>query len=559
MDSAADLLEEFESMKKDRGVVEETWEELVNNVAPHRTGFGEDRPVRGERRIGNIYDGTPMAALNMFASGTMGYLLSAHFDWFGLRVPDEQLMDNREVRMWLAKCDAILTGMITRSNFYKEMLAFFLDWGGIGTATVYRYWDASSKRECFTVRHPREIYLAENEHGEVDTVFRHFLMTSKQMLASFEKDTLNGRIIDEAKKPGQRYNEHLVLHAVKPNKDYDPKSNESKHKQYASWYVDVDNGELIRESGYDVMPYAVGRPDKQSDEVYGRGPAWDALSDIKGLYAYAKSDIESAQMMVNPVVGVPEEMRGKLKWVPGGRYYYEDAGRQPQAADHKIQIRAGLDREERKQKIIERHFLVDFFTMMAQAEKEMTTVEVRQRREEKAVLLGPHITGFNQDVLDRLLDGMFADAWAEGMIPAPPRILMESMEGQKLEVDYMGPLAQAQRSFFKAEPYRNSLGEWNALTQILVASGRNPDFLDNYNLDYISREMAKAGGMPEEAMMDEKIVAKMRQQRAAAQQRAQQLASMEQMGKAVPGLNQPVEAGSVLDEMGKAQAAGTPA
>jgi hypothetical protein len=323
--------------------------------------------------------------------------------------------------------------------------------------------------------------------------------------------------------------------------------------------VDVDNGSIIREGGYDYMPYAIGRPDKQSDEVYGRGPAWNALSDIKGLYAYAKSDIEAAQMLVNPPLQVPEEWRGKLKWVPGGRNFYEDAGRLVQEPKNNIQIRAGLDREERKQKIIERHFLVDFFTMMSQAEKEMTTVEVRQRREEKAVLLGPHITGFNQDVLDRLLDGMFADAWENGMIPPPPRILMESMEGRKLEVDYMGPLAQAQRSFFRAEPYRNSLGEWNALTQILVASGRQPDFLDNYNLDYISREMAKAGGVPEEAMVEEKVVAQMRQQRAQAAQKAQQLAAMEQMGKAVPGLNQPVEAGSVLEGMGKAQSEQTAA
>ena len=556
---AADLIDELAVLKNDRKIVEQVWDELAANVVPHRRGFSE-QPIRGEHKVGDIYDGTPIAALNMFASGTMGYLLSAHFDWFGLRVPDEQLMDNREVRQWLAKCDAILTGMIARSNFYKEMLGFFLDWGGVGTATIYRYWDTVNRRECFTVRHPREIYIAESEHSEVDTVFREFLMTSKQMLASFKDDTLDSKIRDEAGKPGQRYNEHLVVHAMKPNDNWNPKSKESTRKRYSSVYLDEENGRVMREGGYDHMPYAVGRPDKQSDEVYGRGPAWNALSDIKGLYEYARTDIDAAQMLVNPPIQYPEEMRGKLKWVPGGRMEYEDAGRLVKEPEQRIQMRAGLDREERKQKIIERHFLVDFFSMIAQAEKEMTTVEVRQRREEKAVLLGPHITGFNQDVLDVLIDGLFWDAWDEGMIPPPPRVLLESTDAGKIEVDYMGPLAQAQRSFFRAEPYRNSLGEWNALTTILVNSGRQPDFLDNYDLDYISREMAKAGGMPEEAMLDEKKVAAMRKARQQAAQRAQQLAAMEQMGKAVPGLNQPVEAGSVLEGMGKArEAAGTPA
>jgi hypothetical protein len=81
--------------------------------------------------------------------------------------------------------------------------------------------------------------------------------------------------------------------------------------------------------------------------------------------------------------------------------------------------------------------------------------------------------------------------------------------------------------------------------------------LDNYNWDFITREMSKGDGLPEEAIMDEKVRDAIRQQRAQEAQQAAQAQRMEQMGKAVPGLNQPVEKGSVLEQIGQQAAAAT--
>lgn len=551
------LLDEFGTLKQDRRPFEDVWEEIAEHVAPNRAGFG-DGSGPAERHADLIFDGTPASALNMYASGSMGYLLSASFNWFSLRVPDETLMDVREVRMWLSKVEQVLYGMIQRSNFYQEMFGYFYDGGSIGTATVYRYWDAKQGRECFSVRHPREIYLAEDEHHDVDTVYRHTMLTNKQIVEAFGEDgKVHPEILADAQDPSSRYKLREVLHAVKPNQDYDPRKRDSKAMKYASWYIDVDHEQELRKKGYRIMPYASWRVQKQVDEVYGRGPGWNALADIKSLYAMAKSDMTAAQLMVNPPIDIPEERRGKYRWVPGGRNYYDEAGRPVIVPNMQLQIGAGLQLQQQKMQLIRQHYLVDFFMMFAQADAEMTATEIRQRREEKAVLLGPHISGLNRE-LDKIIDGLFADAWEQKMLPPPPRVLMESTQGRMVEVDYMGPLAQAQRSFFRSEPYRQALGAWNALSALMVQSGRSPDFLDNYNMDYVSRELSKAGGLPEEAMLDERKVALLRKQRQQQQAAAQQMANMEQMGKAAPGLNQPVEKGSILDEMGK-QAAGAQA
>ena len=544
------LINEFDFLKQERRPFEGVWEEIRQNIAPNMSAF--DSPQPGQRQEGVIFDGTPVSALNMYASGSMGYLLSSSFNWFALRVPDETLMDVREVRMWLSKVDQVLYSMIARSNFYVEMFAFFYNAGDIGTPTVCRYWDATSGREYFSVRHPREIYLTEDSHGQVNGTFRHYTMTNAQIMEAFDKKgTVHEEIRDAADRAEERHRTREVLHVVQPNEQYDPRKKDRKAKKYRSWYIDLQHESELRSGGMSVNMYNTWRVQKQADEKYGRGPGWNALSDIKMLYAIAKSDMTAAQLLVNPPLDIPEERMADYRFVPGGRNPYEEAGRRVEIPNMNLNIGAGLEMQRQKIEIIKRHYLTDFFQMFAQAEKEMTATEVRQRREEKAVLLGPHITGLNHDVLDGIIDGLFNDAVDEGLIPTPPRVLLESMQGRRLEVDYMGPLAQAQRNFFKGEPYRAAVQTWGGLAQVLAAGGRPPEFLDNYNMDYVSREMSKAGGLPEEAMIDERVVAKMREARAKKQAEAEQLAKMEQLGKAAPGLNQPVQEGSMMDAVAK--------
>ena len=559
-DHVTDTLEELKQLQEDRKPFEDVWEEITRYLVPNHSGFQQppNPSDRGRRRGEEIYDGTPQGALNMWSAGTMGHLMGASFDWFALQVPDEQLMDNREVRMWLSKVDTVLFGMIARSNFYREMYELFRGGGSIGTATIFRRWDEATQREQFKVLHPREIYVAEDANGDVDTVFRYTQMTNKQIVERFAQpgDTVNPNVVTDAMDPTARHKMRTIIHAVKPNPAFDPTKADKRAKKFLSSYIEEEHQLEMRRGGFDVLPYAVWRVLKEADEEYGRGPAWEALGTIKGLYEYARTDIEAAQLRVNRPLQIPEEMRGKVKWVPGGRNYFEDANRLIVEADVKADLLAGLDREERNQRIIERAFLVDFFLMFAQSDKEMTATEIRQRREEKSVLLGPNITSHNADVLDPLIDGIFNDAWNAGLIEPPPQVLVESLAGRRLEVDYKGPLVQSQKSFFQLEPYRQALGQWAGLAEVLVGAGKQPDFLDNYDMDFVSREMFKSGGGPEEAMLDPKIVAQLRQQRAEAQQRQQQLAAMEQMGKAAPGLNQPVAEGSILEQMEQGQAAG---
>jgi len=528
---------------------EDVWEDIVSYVVPWRTGFTDDSPKQGQRHDDLIYDGTPLAALENYASGMQGYLLSAHQNWFGIEPENERLSQDRQSRMWLAYVERVMYSLFLRSNFYRAMHEMFKDGGGPGTATLYTEAIPERKSVWFSCRHPREIYCFHNKREDVTVTDRYYRMTNSQILEAWAKDkdaTLDDSFATNFDK--NPYAEHFILHTVRERKDYDPKKEDKTGKRFESVYIDMEHKAVVKEEGYRSNPYNVWRNERSSDEDYGRGPGWRALADVISLNQYVKTDVTAAQLRVNPPLNIPEEQAGDVEWFPGGRNYYSELNRWVNPSETRIDLRAGLDREERKQKSIERHYLVDFFLMMANAEKEMTAQEVRRRTEEKAIMLGPVITGLNQDVLEPLISRVYALAIEMKLIPPAPDQLVKF--GGSLQIVYKGPLVQAQESFFQQEPYRRTLQDIAGLL-LMDKSGTTYKILDNFDWDYWARSLAKSNGLPEEVLIEDKIVQQARQQRAQQQAQDQQAAQLQTIGRAAPGLGKAPEEGSILDGMAK--------
>ena len=536
---AEGLLEELSQLEKRRENWEGTWSEIQANVVPRRTGFDTDRPEKGERHDSQMYDGTPTSALNLMAQSMQGYLLSPSYKWAGLRTIIEPLMRNRDVRLWLNQVDDILFSLLARSNFYREMHEYFLDAGSFGTATLYTAEDIADQRLWFSVRHPREIYISENENEVVDTVFRRTEMSYKQMVESFGEENVHEDVLKQMN--DNKYDTTLVLHAVMPNENHNPNKEDDLSQKFISWYVDIENIMVMRTKGYHENPYAVWRFYKNSDEEYGRSPSWDALPDILSIHQYAKTNINSAQMLTNPPLDIPEERKGELLYKPGAHNFYESVDREVKLMPSAPGYYIGVDREMQVREAIERSFFVPFFLMMANAEKEMTATEIMRRQEEKAVILGPMITGLNHDALDPMFDRIFGIAYRARWLPPAPPVLLRY--GGKLEIDYMGPLAQAQRRHFQSEPFRSGMAELAGVAQF------NPRIVDNFNWDYVAREIVRANGWPEESLHSERVVAQVRQVRQQMEQQARQAELMESAGKSLPALNEEVKPGTMLENI----------
>ena len=167
----------------------------------------------------------------------------------------------------------------------------------------------------------------------------------------------------------------------------------------------------------------------------------------------------------------------------------------------------------------------------------MTAREVEERHEEKLVQLGPVLERTNDELLDPLIDRVFALMQAAGAIPEPP----EEIGGQDLKVEYISILSQAQKLVGIA-------GQERFLQSTLMLAEAFPEVRHKVNIfQAVDEAGAMLGVNPNIIRTDEEAQERMaaEQQAAAGAAQAEQMKTMAQAGQALG--NTPVGDGTALD------------
>ena len=523
MAELADLIIKRQAQLEDlRLPWERLWQDIADYVVPVRANIKSES--KGTNRATKIYDGSPLAALELFADGLHGYLVSPSIQWFRLKMADPRLNAIPEVKEWLQETEKTLYSAFQRSNFYTTMGEFFIDAGSIGTSTIYseEYWPENTtvSKILFHTRHCAEICIAENEQGIVDTVYRKYKIQARQAAKKFGKENLSLSLQNALEK--NPFTEFEFIHALFPREERQLGKLNAKNKPFASYWLQLEGKKMVLESGYDSNPFSVWRYRKASNEVYGRSPASTALSDIIGLNLISKTLLKAAELSVEPAYNVPSELLGKVRILPRGMNYYDDEKRVISPVLSGINFPVGIDREDKKREIIQDHFKVDFFLMLSRAERQMTATEIIERQGEKAAVLGTAIGRLNYECLDPTIDRTFDIEYNAGRIDDPPDILLEQ-PGARIDVDYMGPLAQAQRRLFQTQGIIRSL---EGLKPILDV---NPDSADIVDWDDTARQVLESYGMPQKTIRSMDEVLGIREARAQFQKQQLTMENMERI------------------------------
>lgn len=523
---------------------EDLFEDIGTLVNPRRELIKDSQrfDIKGQRKGTNVYDGTPQAALNTWADGMQGVMVSQTLRWFVSEMEDVGMNSVDEVRAFLQEYDEAMYAEFRRSNFYSVLPEWFRDAGSIGTATLYTEEDIGNFTQVHTVIHPREVFIEENRYGDVDVIFRKFFLTARQAVQKFDEQKLNPDIIKDAEeRPDKRYE---FIHAVFPNDDRQFNKLTSTNKKFKSVYVQIkgrptqdgSDGLVVKESGFDINPYAVWRFRKNSDEIYGYSPAADAIVEIYSLNQLGKTMLKAAHLSVAPWLNVPEHMRGNVDIGPDGFNYYEKGGdiiKQPQSG---INFPIGIDREERLRDLLEDKYRVQFFLTLQRAEREMTATEIMERQSEKAVLMGPQKDRLVGEGLSKKFDQVSFLADRAGRLPEPPPILQDL--GGRINIRFVGPLAQAQRRIFKMQPIKSGLNE------LAQASILFPHITDIVDEQVLAEEILDSSDFPQKIMRSQADVDIIREAREAAEARQQALQQLGEAAKGYKGITKKPEEGS---------------
>jgi hypothetical protein len=498
--------------------------------------FDVENSQPGGRMGTKIYDATAQSALLLLADGLQGYLVSPSMKWFREKFEIEELDDTPDAKMWLEECDKHLYSVFAGTNFYEQMYSIFCDGGSIGTAILYLEEDLDTQKIVFNCLHPFTCYVQQDRYKRIDTIHRKFKLSAREAVKKFKDGNISQEIQEAADKDPDL--EFVFIHAVWPNEDRYKNGN----KKYASVYFEENGKEIIQEGGYDDNPYAVWRWRTNSNEIYGRSPSHDALVEISKLNQIGKDMLKASHIAVNPPMMVPWEFRGRARLTAGGLNYYRDANRPIQPVTSGINWPIGLDREDKIKEIIRKFFKVDFFLLLAQQERQQTATEIIEKQGEKAAILGATIGRLNNELLNPVLDRVFNIEYRAGRLPPIPEAL-QRFGGQLIRIDYMGPLAQAQRRLFQGQGIDLSMAKAMPMFEM------DPSSMDILNKDEIVREIFDANGMPTRLIHTHQEVEDIRQQRAQQQQQQQQMMMAAEAAKAAPGLSKPVAEDSIIGKI----------
>ena len=500
----AQLDRRYKTLQSKRSNWEKHWQELADYMLPRKADITKKR-TQGDKRTELIYDGTAVHSVELLASSLHGMLTSPSTPWFSMRYRDPSLQNNDLANEWLETCMDQMYQAFNRSNFQQEIHELYYDLVVFGTAAFYVEGDRDGLR--FSCRHIAEITIAEDANGKVDTVYRKFKITARAAAQRFGEDVLPPQIKKDLQ--NDPHKEHEIVHAIYPRGE--TKGKIAKNKAIASVYYHADSRQQLSEGGFDDFPFMVPRFVKDSVSTYGRSPAMNALPDVKMLNKMSETTIRAAQKQIDPPLMVPDDgFMLPVRTTPGALNFYRTGTRDRMEP---LNIGAnnplGLNMEEQRRNAIRQAFYVDQL-LMSQGPA-MTATEVLQRNEEKMRLLGPVLGRLQSELLQPLISRSFALLLRNGLLPAAP----EELQGQDIDIEYVSPLAKAQR----LTDLQAMLRGFEVMMQVAEIAPVM-DYLDD---DKLVQYLVEVTGIPARVIRSNEEVARLRDEKQRAAQQQEQM------------------------------------
>lgn len=509
----------YQTLQTQRSNWEKHWQELADYMLPRKADITKKR-TQGDKRTELIFDGTAIHSVELLSSSLHGMLTSPSTPWFSLRYRDPALQNDDAANEWLEICLAQMYQHFNRSNFQQEIHELYYDLVVFGTAAFYV--DADNQGLRFASRHIAEICISEDAKGSVDTVYRKFDMTARAMEQRFGRENLPRDCLSDLE--NDPYKEHKVIHAVYPRGE--TKGKIGKLKAVASIYYHADSKHMLSESGFDEFPFMVPRFVKDSVSTYGRSPAMTALPDVKMLNKMSEVTIRAAQKQIDPPLMVPDDsFMMPIRTTPGALNFYRSGTRDRlEPLNIGANNPLGLAMEQERRNAIRQAFYVD--QLLMSNGPTMTATEVLQRNEEKMRLLGPVLGRLQSELLQPLISRSFALLLREGLLPAAP----EQLQGQDIDIEYVSPLAKAQR-----------LTDLQAMLrgfEVMMQVAEIAPVMDYLDSDRLVQYLVEVTGIPARVIRSDEEVAQMRrqqqEQQAAMQQQADAMMQSEMAQNLAP-------------------------
>lgn len=493
---AKSYMARYERAKSKRTNFVDVFEECYEYALPQRESFYYE--VSGQRRDDKIFDSTAVVGVQEFASRLQAGLVPNFARWADLTAGSEVPKEERDaVNNELDEVTEYVFEVLQNSNFAQEVHESFMDLA-VGTGVlVCEEGDAINPIRFSAIPLPHVI-LDTGPDDRIDHVFRERKnVRYDQLTILYPKGMFNEQLIGLMANQGDQTT--TVLEVV--CRDYSQKNEEA----YLHYAICMTTKSVIMKrnmKGIGSNPFICFRWSKCAGEVYGRGPLFNALSDIKTVNLTVEMILENAQMAISGIYQMEDDgviNVDTINLVPGTIIpkAMGSAGLQPiQAAGRFDVAQLQIDRA---QNAIKKHL---YSEMLGDPNKTpASATEVAERMADLSRRIGSAFGRLQIELVQPVLQRVIYILKKQGRIEVP------TINGREIKIKSVSPLAQAQ-----ANQDISAVSRFLELAQ----SAFGPEAMQILiNSEMTAAYLAKKFGVPDSLIRDEEerkeIVALMQQ------------------------------------------------
>ena len=542
-DLANRICKRLSELRTERAKFEAHWTECYKYGAPERQqcfSGGVDISATREKQRADLLDSTAAESVLKIVATLIAGTTPANAQWFKA-VPDgvDDPAVLTEGEHWLEQVCQFIFRNIHGANFDSENFDQMVDFVVAGWSVIYEDIDRKKGGGYVFESWPiGECFIASTRPDNiVDTIYREYSQTAAQLVSNYGKHKVSQRVLDAYEKtPDQAFKIVRVIEprdvkALDTNKVLLP-----KHMPFASYHIEIESKNILKESGYNEFPCAVPRFRKIPGSVYGIGLMSTALPEAKSANALMRDTLRSAEIDVLGFWIAEDDgvLNPRTVRIGGGKIATAnsvdsmkrlDSGRGFQVADALL---------GRLQDSIKRKLMAD--GMDSPYNQPMTAAETYMRLDMIRQQIGPLYGRAQAEMLIPLLERSFGLAYRSGVLGEAP----EELQGRNTSFKFISPLARTQQ-----------LEDVGAIERFMASMApiaeMNPDALDNINTDAIPQVLAQRLGVPTSIIRTEEQLSEYREQKAQAQQeqatQEQQAMMAQQMtGAVAQGMGKGLEA-----------------
>ena len=520
------------------------WQECADFCFPTNDNINRIRVAGQEKPPQRMID-TCIEANYSFASGFFSHMFPPNTVWAKYRHPSPMIMANKNVANYFEEVSRIAHQVLISSNFAQEEFQALLSLGCFGTNCLSVEED-DEKIIKFRNYIIDEVRIDENHLHEVDTVARKYQLTGRQAILKFGEEALRLAKLDRILDNGEKYDEtkFKFIQFVSPRKDYNVKSKKAIDKPFASYHVSMDSKEIVKESGFDFNPFKVSRFMVGNEEIYGRSPMSMCLGTARRTNVVYRSMIIAAEHHANPqwlipdddsVSGMSSRAGAFIRWRatnPNGKPERLAPNGNPQLAKEIFDLHENQ---------IKRQFFNHLFRPLDQY-RNMTATEVQERMTTDLMSLSPFVSRYIEEHINPIMTHTYYILQKRNLLPEIPQELLKAPD---FEVDYVGRLSLATKSF-------ETMGAVNTMRVFGELAQMNPEMLkslENVDPDQLFREIWFANSSSMNALKDPMEVEQEREEKAEAMARQQELQQLPAIADAAQKVSGAVSPDSILNQL----------